>query len=89
IKSRMPDGSPKYIEVKASKGEWSIRLTKAEYRFILDNPERTYVYVIANALKDPELHVVPGKSLKDMIPEITLETFDWKSRTQLRWKPLG
>ena len=89
IRSRMPDGSPKYIEVKASKGEWSITLTKTEYRFILDNPSSTFVYVIANALKDPELHIIPGSSLKDMIPEITLTTSDWKSKTQKRWKPLS
>ncbi|MGC9202933.1 MAG: sacsin N-terminal ATP-binding-like domain-containing protein [Thermoproteota archaeon] len=89
IKSRMTDGSPKYIEVKASKGEWSITLTKAEYRFILENPEHTYLYVITNALKSPELHGIPGNLLKDMIPSVTLVETDWESKTQFKWKPLG
>ncbi|MEM3451849.1 MAG: DUF3883 domain-containing protein [Nitrososphaerales archaeon] len=97
IRSRMPDGSPKYIEVKASKGQWWITLTKVEYRFILENAERMYLYVVTNALKDPELHVILGKSLREMIlkmilemgSDITLQTGDWKNIVQSTWRPLS
>jgi hypothetical protein len=89
IKSRMPDGSPKYIEVKASKGQWSITLTKNEYSFILDHSNCSFVYIVTYALKDPELYIVQGTSLKDIIPSITLTENDWKSRSETRWKPLS
>jgi hypothetical protein len=89
IKSRMPDGSPKYIEVKASKDSWSIDLTKSEYRFILDNPNHSFIYIVIHALRDPELYIVQGTSLKDMIPSIILPINEWISKSKTRWKPLG
>jgi hypothetical protein len=89
IKSRMPNGSPKYIEVKASKGQWNINLTRNEYSFILDHPDCSFVYIVTYALKDPELYIVRGTSLKDMIPSITLTENDWKSKSESKWKPLS
>jgi hypothetical protein len=81
IESRMPDGSPKYIEVKASR-DWfpSIELTRNEYQHILNNPERSFIYVVESALSDPTLNVIPGTALVDLIPErITIYCWSRKS----------
>jgi hypothetical protein len=90
IESRMPDGSPKYIEVKASR-DWSpnIELTRYEYWHILNNPERSFVYVVTNAFNDPTLHVIPGttlRNLKELMPARICWS-DWFSKVKGRWKP--
>jgi hypothetical protein len=89
IESRMPDGSPKYIEVKASR-DWlpSIELTRNEYQHILNNPERSFIYVVESALNDPTLNVIPGTALADLIPEkITIYYWSWSSKVKEKWKP--
>jgi hypothetical protein len=70
IESRMPDNSPKYIEVKASR-DWlpSIELTRNEYQHILNNPERSFVYVVASVFSNPTLHIIPGTALADLVSE--------------------
>jgi hypothetical protein len=89
IESKMPDGSPKYIEVKASRsGVPDIELTRNEYQRILNNPERSFIYVVTNALSDPTLHVIPGTALKDLMPaSITTSWYDWPSKVKEKWKP--
>jgi hypothetical protein len=89
IESKMPDGSPKYIEVKASRsGVPDIELTRNEYQRILNNPERSFIYVVTNALSDPTLHVIPGTALKDLMPaSITTLWYDWPSKVKEKWKP--
>jgi len=81
IESRMPDGSPKYIEVKASRSGYpDIELTRNEYQHILNNPERSFIYVVESALSDPTLNVIPGTALVDLIPErITIYCWSRKS----------
>ena len=70
IESRMPDGSPKYIEVKASRSGYpDIELTRNEYQHILNNPERSFIYVVESALNDPTLNIIPGTALVNLIPE--------------------
>jgi hypothetical protein len=89
IESRMPDGSPKYIEVKASR-DWlpSIELTRNEYQHILNNPERSFVYVIASVFSDPTLHIIPGTALADLVPErITIYYWSWSSKVKEKWRP--
>jgi hypothetical protein len=89
IESRMPDGSPKYIEVKASR-DWSpsFELTRNEYQHILNNLERSFIYVVENALKDPTLNVIPGTALKDLTPaRITIWWSDWSSKVKEKWAP--
>jgi hypothetical protein len=90
IESRMPDGSLKYIEVKASRsGSPDIELTGNEYQHILNNLERSFVYVVTEALSNPTLHVIPGTALKDLMPtRITIWWFQWSSRVREKWKPL-
>jgi hypothetical protein len=89
IESRMPDSSPKYIEVKASRYEAvEIELTRNEYQHILNNPERSFVYVVASVFSDPTLHIIPGTALKDLIPaRITISWSDWPSKVKEKWKP--
>jgi hypothetical protein len=92
IESKMQDGSPKYIEVKASKDMRVSRITlrKSEYSFLLNNPDNYFVYIVVNALKDPELHVVPGNVFRDAIPEeINIFERNWKQRIIDKWKPLS
>ena len=86
----MPDGSPKYIEVKASRGYYpDIELTRNEYQHILNHPERSFVYVVTDALENPTLHVIPGTELKDLIPaRITISCWSWPSKVKEVWKPL-
>jgi hypothetical protein len=90
IESRMPDGSPKYIEVKASR-DWlpSIELTRNEYQHILSNPERSFVYVVASVFSNPTLHIIPGTALADLVPErITIYYWSWSSKVKEKWAPL-
>jgi len=89
IESKMPDGSPKYIEVKASSSGYpDIELTRNEYQHILNNPERSFIYVVESALNDPTLNVIPGTALKDLIPaRITIWWSDWPSKVKERWRP--
>jgi hypothetical protein len=89
IESRMPDGSPKYIEVKASRsGVPDIELTRNEYQHILNNPERSLVYVVTNAFSDPMLRIIPGTALRDLMPtRITIWWSDWSSKVKVEWKP--
>ena len=84
----MPDGSPKYIEVKASR-VWSpsFELTGNEYQRILNNPERSFIYVVESALNDPTLNVIPGTALVDLIPE-RITIYYWSSKVKEKWKPL-
>jgi hypothetical protein len=89
IESRMPDGSPKYIEVKASR-DWlpSIELTRNEYQHILNNPERSFVYVVASVFSDLTLYIIPGTALSDLIPaRITIWWSDWSSKVKEKWRP--
>jgi len=74
----MHDGSPKYIEVKASVKPYpDIELTKNEYQHILNHPERSFVYVVTDALREPTLHVIPGTELKNLLPaRITISWWD-------------
>jgi hypothetical protein len=85
----MPDSSPKYIEVKASR-DWlpSIELTRNEYQHILNNPGRSFVYVVASVFSDPTLYIIPGTASKDLIPaRITISWFDWSSKVKEKWRP--
>ena len=89
IESRMPDGSLKYIEVKASRsGVPDIELTGNEYQHILNNPERSFVYVVTEALSNPTLHIIPGTALKDIMPtRIAIWWSNWSSRVREKWRP--
>jgi hypothetical protein len=89
IESKISDGSPRYIEVKASR-DWfpSIELTRNEYQHILNNPERSFVYVVASVFSNPTLHIIPGTALADLVPErITIYYWSWSSKVKEKWRP--
>jgi hypothetical protein len=87
IESRMPDSLPKYIEVKASRSGYpDIELTRNEYQHILNNPERSFIYVVESALNDPTLNVIPGTALVNLIPE-RITIYYWSSKVKEKWKP--
>jgi hypothetical protein len=59
-----------------------------EYQHILNNLERSFVYVIASVFSDPTLHIIPGTALKDLIPaRITIWWSDWSSKVKEKWRP--
>jgi len=61
IESKMSNGSPRYIEVKASRSRVAaLELTGNEYQHILGNPGRSFVYVVANSSSDPTLYIISG-----------------------------
>jgi len=89
IESKMPDGNPKYIEVKGMRGEGALELKKYQYKRIIDKKERTRVYVVINALKNPELFEIKGESLikPEFLPSLYLSSSEWRSITTNYWKP--
>ncbi len=68
IESKMLNGGTKFIEVKgSSEVEPGITLTSNQFLLLIEKPEQTFVYIVTNALRSPELHVVPGSSFKDAL----------------------
>jgi hypothetical protein len=61
-----------------------------EYQYILNNPERSFVYMVTSVFSDPTLHIIPGTALKDLIARIASITIwwsDWSSKVEKKWKP--
>ena len=59
-----------------------------EYQYILNNSERSFVYVVTEALSNPTLHVIPGAALRDLMPtRIAIWWSDWFSKVRGKWKP--
>ncbi|MCC6015189.1 MAG: hypothetical protein LM564_05755, partial [Desulfurococcaceae archaeon] len=64
--------------------------TGNEYRHVSDNPERSFVYVVANVFSNPTLYVVPGDTLdleKFTPARITICWSDLSSKVKEKWKP--
>lgn len=93
IRSVMPDGSIKYIEVKSTRGEErALNFTKPQYRRLMNEPERYFVYVVTDALAHPELRVLSGVKLRELFlnlsAEVTLRYSDWKDiEPEAIWRP--
>jgi len=59
-----------------------------EYQHILNNPEHSFVYVVASVFSDPTLYIIPGTALSDLIPaRIAIWWSDWSSKVKEKWKP--
>jgi len=91
IVSKMSDGSPRYIEVKAS-STWylDIELTRNKYQHILNSSERSFVYVFTNVMSDPTLHIILGilgADIKDLMARIIIWRSNWSSKVKVEWKP--
>ncbi len=72
IRSKSPDGSVRYIEVKARAREGNIALTQNEYFKAKRFGDDYYLYVVLNVTTNPELYIIqnPAKNLK---PEQKIE----------------
>ena len=94
IRSVMPDGSIKYIEAKSTKGEErNLNFTKPQYRRLMNESERYFVYVVTDALSHPELRVLSGLKLRELLvnlsAEVTLRYSDWKDiEPEATWRPM-
>ncbi|MCL0063791.1 DUF3883 domain-containing protein [Dehalococcoidia bacterium] len=87
IKSKMPDGSPKCIEVKGRRREEAVEVGKNQYQLAMKEKERTWIYIVINALKTPELFVVKGESLAEFLPTLRLTPSEWRGVAASYWKP--
>jgi len=83
VRSKAPDESIRYIEVKARAGEGKIALTPNEWLMAHRLVDEYWLYVIVNAAKVPELYTIqnPAEKLK---PEEEIEVVryivaNWKS----------
>ncbi|MEM3798288.1 MAG: DUF3883 domain-containing protein, partial [Candidatus Bathyarchaeia archaeon] len=82
IRSRAPDESIRYIEVKARAGEGKIALTPNEWLMAHRLGNEYWLYIVVNAANSPELYAIqnPAEKLK---PEEEVEIVryivtDWK-----------
>lgn len=86
----MRDGGPKYIEVKGRREEHpEISLTASQYQLVSKEPKCTFVYVVIKALKDPELHIIPGEKLLNIMSGefiVTIKYEQWSKAEEIRWR---
>ena len=71
------------IEVKGFRKTGDVQLKPLQYRRLIKSGEKAFLYIVVNALKDPELYIIDGKTLeeftfKKVIPGIILRELDWK-----------
>ncbi len=79
VLSKFPDGSNKYIEVKAFTGSkaHNFVVTRNELDFLKENPDSTYVYMVINCDTEPEILMTSARQffklkLKPSVFKITL-----------------
>jgi len=58
VRSKDKEGSTRYIEVKARKGEGSVALTKNEWIKARRFKDQYWLYVVANAVSKPSLYII-------------------------------
>ena len=89
IKSRAPDGSYRYIEVKARAREGKIALTPNEWLMAHRLEDEYWLYVIVNVTTKPELYVVqnPASKLKPSeeveIVRFIVDKDEWKKAAKM------
>jgi len=85
IRSRSPDGSYRYIEVKARAREGKIALTPNEWLMANRLKDEYWLYVVINVATKPELYVIqnPASKLKPNeeieIVRYIVDKDDWKN----------
>lgn len=72
IRSKDKDGNIRYIEVKARAEEGSIALTQNEWFKAQRFWDDYYLYVVFNAVKNPQLHIIQNPA-KNLNPEEKIE----------------
>jgi hypothetical protein len=92
IRSKAPDESIRYIEVKAREGEGKIALTPNEWLMAHRLGNEYWLYVVVNAAKSPELYTIqnPAEKLKpeERIEVVRYVISDWKrlaSKARAKW----
>jgi hypothetical protein len=87
IKSRSPDGSTRYIEVKTRARTGSVALTEHEWLKAKQLGDSYWLYVVENAITKPTLWVLqnPAERLepKAKIVQYIVSESDWKKSAQL------
>lgn len=83
IRSELPDGTLRYIEVKARAREGNIALTPNEWFMAHRLGNEYWLYVITNAIKNPELYTIQHPAAK-LQPEEEVEVVryiisNWKN----------
>ncbi len=88
IESKMPGGIRKYIEVKgSSEVRPKISITANQHQRMVQESERTFVYIVINALKDPELYIIPGKRLLEGLAfELKFSPSQWLEKVEDHWR---
>jgi len=83
IRSKSPDGTFRYIEVKARAQEGKIALTPNEWLMARRLGNEYWLYVVVNASKEPELYTIqnPAEKLKpaEEVEVVRYIVTDWKS----------
>jgi hypothetical protein len=83
IRSELPDGTCRYIEVKARAREGKIALTPNEWLMAHRLGNEYWLYIITNATKNPELYTIQHPAVK-LQPDEEVEVVryiitDWKN----------
>jgi len=83
IRSRAPDGSYRYIEVKTRAREGKVALTPNEWLMAHRLKEEYWLYVVVNAKTKPELYTIqnPAEKLKpeEVVEIVRYVVEDWKN----------
>ena len=84
IKSRAPDGSVRYIEVKTRAHTGSVALTEHEWLKAKQLGDSYWLYVVENAVTNPTLWIIqnPAEKLEPKATIVQYIVSDWKIAAQ-------
>jgi superfamily II DNA or RNA helicase len=85
-------GEIRYIEVKARAGEGEVALTPNEWMMAKRFKDQYYLYVVANAVTNPTLHVIKNPA-ENITPQEKVEVTryivpvdEWKNKKMEEWR---
>jgi SNF2 family DNA or RNA helicase len=84
IKSRAPDGSVRYIEVKTRAHTGSVALTEHEWLKAKQLGDSYWLYIVENAVTNPTLWIIqnPAEKLEPKATVVQYIVRDWKNVAQ-------
>jgi hypothetical protein len=84
IKSRAPDGSVRYIEVKTRAHTGSVALTEHEWLKAKQLGDSYWLYIVENAVTNPTLWIIqnPAEKLEPKATVVQYIVRDWKNAAQ-------
>jgi len=87
VESRTPNPEIRYIEVKARAKEGAVALTPNEWLMAQRLKEEYWLYVVVNAVTNPELYVVQNPALhlkpEEEISIVRYIVKDWKEKAEM------